>query len=597
MYSRIQEGDLWEPTADFINAIQELAEQNEIRYAPDLGDGLNVPEYGRRITCIADEKLPAFSPVVLSESAIAPDCVFPPLHCRPASASERSFFIALEGAGKGEGVSVQCYGLTPCRVNVARLADNYAVPGSGGVIASSSSGSIPILTPLKKTGTQWVVLNLSAGGGASAPSDYNGMFKLELQTKKGEAIEGSGEVPPDEYYLNIAWPDSNYTDTTVVGIFQNEQIKWPRAEKVSNDTDVYFDPFGRRILLIEKSGHYVNKYILLGNYSSRNNAVTQVTKVTSGGLDYSGYTGSFLLSANKDGAYVTNGIRKIPMTSDNDSCGSCSINGLGCIVPAYSGAINESETGYYIRHTIAQTATTGDEDSELSEEEKQNLRDRISEYDTTIADAQANIDQYSRNIAGKYRLIDAETAKIAPVNESYNKYIKNAETIYNADISVINAEIGALNSSDPDYAEKKKVLEQEKKTRTDQYNRDIASYESQRSSELNAITEALKKQSSEIQTERNKIVSENNRISTASQMKNTACLKLYGTIPGEAKCEIVALPSGFNTSQTDQYIYFQIGTIVPYTDNGQTVYYITQTYTGGGVNMIRFGNSCAGFPE
>ena len=125
-----------------------------------------------------------------------------------------------------------------------------------------------------------------------ADSDYKGMFKLSVISKQ--------ENEQTQYFLDLSWPDSNYTDETVIGIFQNEKILWAQEQQVTEDTDVYFDPFGRIVVFAAKDDPVVSNWILIGNYSTGNNAVTQVLKVTSGSLTYSGYTGQFLLARGID---------------------------------------------------------------------------------------------------------------------------------------------------------------------------------------------------------------------------------------------------------------------------------------------------------
>ena len=421
-----------------------------------------------------------------------------------------------------------------------------------------------------------------------ADSDYKGMFKLSVISKQ--------ENEQTQYFLDLSWPDSNYTDETVIGIFQNEKILWAQEQQVTEDTDVYFDPFGRIVVFAAKDDPVVSNWILIGNYSTRNNAVTQVLKVTSGSLTYSGYTGQFLLAATSNGVYVVSGLQKLPSQSDG-KCGQAYINNGAFEVPNYSGALPESETRYFIRHTVAQTAESGDEDEDLAESEKEALRSEIAGYDATISSCSANIELYQKNIAGFQTQISTQTAMISTINNKYNLLISNANQTYQAEVTKVNAQISALDPNASDYASKKAELEQQLATLSKNLETQISGYENSRTSELNAVYSELSNLSSLISVQRTNIAQENAKIADATSKKNTACLKLYGVIPSSAKCEIVALPPRFNTSQTDQYIYYPIGIIAVKTSNGETTIQVIQTHQVGNVQLYRMGNSCEGFPE
>lgn len=417
-----------------------------------------------------------------------------------------------------------------------------------------------------------------------ADSDYKGMFKLSVISKQ--------ENEQTQYFLDLSWPDSNYTDETVIGIFQNEKILWAQEQQVTEDTDVYFDPFGRTVVFAAKDDPVVSNWILIGNYSTRNNAVTQVLKVDSGILYYPGYVGPFTLAATANGAYVVgSSLQKLPDEKD-EYCGWAYINNTGFPVPEYSGALPQSDTYYYIRHTVAQTAESGDEDEDLTESEKEALRSEIAGYDTTISSCSSNIELYQKNIAGFQTQISTQTAMISTINNKYNLLISNANQTYQAEVTKINTQISALDPNAPDYASKKAELEQQLATLSKNLETQIAEYENSRTSEMNAVYSELSNLSSLISVQRTNIAQENGKIADATLKKNTACLKLYGVIPASAKCEIVALPPGFNTSQTDQYIYYPIGSIAVKTSNGETTIQINQTHQVGNVQLYRMGTQC-----
>lgn len=416
-----------------------------------------------------------------------------------------------------------------------------------------------------------------------ADSDYKGMFKLSVISKQ--------ENEQTQYFLDLSWPDSNYTDETVIGIFQNEKILWAQEQQVTEDTDVYFDPFGRIVVFAAKDDPVVSNWILIGNYSTKNNAVTQVLKVDSGSLIYSGYTGQFLLAATSNGVYVVSGLQKLPSQSDG-KCGQAYINNGAFEVPNYSGALPESETRYFIRHTVAQTAESGDEDEDLAESEKEALRSEIAGYDAAISSCSANIELYQKNIAGFQTQISTQTAMISTINNKYNLLISNANQTYQAEVTKVNAQISALDPNAPDYASKKAELEQQLATLSKNLETQITEYENSRTSELNAVYSELSNLSNLISVQRTNIAQENGKIAGATSKKNAACLKLYGVIPASAKCEIVALPPGFNTSQTDQYIYYPIGSIAVKTSNGETAIQVNQTHQVGNVQLYRMGTQC-----
>lgn len=419
-------------------------------------------------------------------------------------------------------------------------------------------------------------------------SDYKGMFKLSVISKQ--------ENEQTQYFLDLSWPDSNYTDETVIGIFQNEKILWAQEQQVTEDTDVYFDPFGRTVVLAAKDDPVVSNWILIGNYSTRNNAVTQVLKVTSGSLTYSGYTGQFLLTATANGAYVVYGLQKLPNDTER-FCGYAYINNVGFAVPKFSGALPESDTYYYIRHTVAQTAESGDEDPDLSESEKQALRTQIINADVTISACTANITVFQNTIADLNSQISMKTSQINGINNKYNNLITTANKTYQSEVNKVNSQIATLDPTASDYQSKKEELEQKLVDLTKNLQAQISEYETNRTKELNDVYSELDELSSAITVQRSNVLGENQKLADATASKNTACLELYGVIPATAKCEIVALPPNTNTSQTDQYIYYPIGNISIKTVDGITTVMINQTHQVGNVQLYRMGNNCEGFPE
>lgn len=462
------------------------------------------------------------------------------------------------------------------------LARQYVQVLNNTVREGFSTGTIP-------QGRRTLTYATGAKKVETADTGYHGMFKLEVLTKEVESSENKEST--QEYYLNIVWDDSNYEDQTIIGIFQNEQIRWVAEQKVTEDTDVYFDPFGRVIVLAAKDDYIFSTWILIGNYSNANHSVTQILKIESGTLNYSGYTGQFLLTATANGAYVVSGLQKLPNETER-SCGYAYINNVNFSVPKFSGALPQSDTYYYIRHTVAQTAESGDEDPDLSDSEKEQLRSQISGYDTTIATCTANIEIFEKNIAGFNSQISTKTSQITTINNKYNNLITTANKTYQSEVNKVNSQIAALDPSASDYQSKKEELEQKLVTLAKNLETQVSEYEKNRTSDLNAVYSELDELSSAITVQRSNILGENQKLATATASKNTACLKLYGAIPATAKCEIVALPPNTNTSQTDQYIYYPIGNISIKTVDGITTVTINQTHQVGNVQLYRMGTQC-----
>ena len=466
------------------------------------------------------------------------------------------------------------------------LARQYVQVLNNTVREGFSTGTIP-------QGRRTLTYATGAKKVETADTDYHGMFKLEVLTKEVESSENKEST--QEYYLNIVWDDSNYEDQTIIGIFQNEQIRWVAEQKVAEDIDVYFDPFARVIVLAAKDDYIFSTWILIGHYSNTNHSVTQILKIESGTLNYSGYTGPFLLTATTNGAYVISGLRKLPNETES-FCGYAYVNNTMHSVPKFSGALPQSDTYYYVRHTVAQTVESGDEDPDLSESEKQALRTQIINADVTISACTANITVFQNNIAGFNSQISTQTAQITIINNKYNNFINTANQTYQAEVNKVNSQIAALDPLDPNYTSEKQKLEQQLVTLAKDLETKISGYETNRTNELNVVRNTIASLSNSITTQRENILSENRKLANAVDSKNTACLKLYGTIPATAKCEIVALPKYFNTSQTDQYIYYPIGNISIKTTNGITTVYINQTHLIGDVRLYRMGNECEGFP-
>lgn len=417
-------------------------------------------------------------------------------------------------------------------------------------------------------------LTYASGSGKAVVTDseYQGMFKLSVVEKQEENATN--------YYLNVAWPESNYTDKTVVGVIDHNIVRWYDDELVVSDADVYLDPYSLKIYIVQEGDYFVSQWILLGNYSSQNHAVTQIVKTETGGLSYSGYTGQFRI--------------KVTDSVVNISGGIVSVNNVGYDVPAYETSLPTSQSiRYYIRHTVSNTATSGDEDPDLSDSEKETLRTQIAEYDTQIESYTQTINTYNDKLN---ELLDDRDSFYVDLNMERASYEDiMASLAHNRDLKIASADlkINALSKDDPQYVEK--MLEYEKeKTDAEEYYLHYAEVNKNNLEEAEStLYSKIESINPEINSQRNLITNTQTLKEKVINNKNKACLQLYGIIPSESKCEIVELTDAPSSTQTDQYLYILLG-MVSFPSSEPNKISVSQVYVGGVLNYYRLGTGCEG---
>lgn len=429
-------------------------------------------------------------------------------------------------------------------------------------------------------------LTYASGSGKAVVTDseYQGMFKLSVVEKQEENATN--------YYLNVAWPSSFYSDTpagllwTILG---TTRIYWTEDIKMDSDADVYIDPFAYQLKVVKEGDLTISSWILVGHYSNETHKVTQILEVSGTAAVYDGYYGQFAIHATEDKVEI--------VSTDWDYktdvyCGQAQINNITYSVEKYTSALPSETTYYYIRHTFSKSIGGEEEDTSLSDDEKLTLRTQISTTNSQITEHSKNISLYDSDLRSLEEERDAESSSIGSIHTKYDNYIYSAERSRDAEVKQVNDQIANLDSSDEHYAENLDKLNSQIVQIEKDYASQIELYETNREDEIKAVKEELNSLASQISSVSKNIKDEYNLLTSATKSNSTANLRLYGVIPSSSKCEIVELTSPVVASQTDQYLYIYIGSI---TINENKVV-ITQVYQGGNISAYRLAYDCsAGF--
>jgi len=462
----------------------------------------------------------------------------------------------------------------PAEVTLSGGSGDYAEPVVNGTrFSRSSTGTARVLFSGDKT---IIVL----GGASSSSGDYTGMLHLGVET---ETVNGTKKV-----YLTVDWPKSGSSDASLVGTFNNTEIHWSNRVEVTADTLVVFDPVDRTVFCVTAGQLFASNWTVIGKYYASSQTVSQLWRSDrpASGLLFEGYTGNFAIGLDRNAGTIRikNAIYNPSDVPGTTTAGQVSVNNTYYSVPSYSGAAPEGTMYYYVRHRVAQTATSGDEDEDLTEEQKQALRTTIANCDSAISTANAAISQYNQTISD---LVTQRTAAYNAISAAYTAY-NNGVTAEN---SRHDAALKALDPADPNYNTKVNA-------ENTLHNSNLSSLASTRNSAITAQQTIISGLDSQIATQRSNITAQQQIIMTQTHTKNAACLQLYGVIPASAGCEIVALPSSQSVAQTDQCLYIYLGSVQRSTSSvpGVSTDYINinQAYLGSIMAFYRMDSTCGG---
>ena len=278
--------------------------------------------------------------------------------------------------------------------------------------------------------------------------DYdNGMFHpfLELDVENNKVKSGKIYLNMD---WNLGWGYTDWNIRDVVGYIDDHAVRWPG--RVEIDQTVYFliayDPVAGMIKTVRENEIWVSNWRYLGYFDPAS------CTVFSNGVQYShydessGYHGNFTICYDTDGGTVKVQDR-LWSSGQITNAGNISVNNVNYPVSAFSGALGGASTMYYYaRHRVAQTATSGDEDPDLTEQQKQALRTQIANCDSAIATAQQAINGYTQEISS---LMNQRTVAYNAISNAYSSQ-------YSALESEDERHISALNAENRDYDQKTK---------------------------------------------------------------------------------------------------------------------------------------------
>lgn len=277
-------------------------------------------------------------------------------------------------------------------------------------------------------------------------SGYTGMLHVFLDVEV--TTDSSGNVISETLYLNVDWPESGSRDQTLVGNFNNRAIYWYARQAVPEGGGmIAFDPHTREILMVKAGDVFVSNWKTIATYNATTKSVNQSWRNDrpGSGLLFDGYDGNFVMAYDRGSGtiQILPSIYGLNTVIGTTIAGGVSVNNFNYSVPSYSG-VATNDTYFYIRHRVAQSAFSGDEDPDLSEDQKQALRTQIANCDTAISTANQAINQYLQQITA------LQTQRTAAYNA-----ISTANSTYNSGVSTENnRHTSAVNAENADYNQK-----------------------------------------------------------------------------------------------------------------------------------------------
>lgn len=483
----------------------------------------------------------------------------------------------------------------------------------------------------KNAGTVSQLLRDDRAGSMLMYDIYTGMLHAFLDVEV--TTDSSGNITSETLYLNVDWPESGSSDQTLVGNFNNTPIYWTERQAIpEGGAMIAFDPHTREILLVKAGDVFVSNWKVIATYNATLKSVTQNWRNDrlGDGLLFDGYDGNFVMAYDRGSGTI----QILPSIYGQNTvigttiAGNVSVNNTNYRVPSYSVAAATSYTFFYIRHQVAQSASSGDEDPDLTEEQKEALRTTIANCDTAITTANQAINQYLQQITA----LQTELAvAYKAISNAYGTRDSALTTERNRHTTAVNAEnadyeqkvasenqlhadnLAQLDPTASDYQSKVAAENTRHNTELQQlltdHNAEIAAENTTNTTNINTINAALNTALSEqntiisglnsqIATLRGNIRTQQQTISEQTQTKNEACLQLYGVIPSSAGAEIIGLPNTQGTAQTDQYLFIYIGHVSRATETVSSVSVdritINQAYLGSIMAFYRMDTTCGG---
>lgn len=445
-----------------------------------------------------------------------------------------------------------------------------------------------------------------------ADDEYKGMFKLVLEAEDEERDDDGNITKEGTYYLSVAWPgheQDGFVGTVWFTGSHYKYVYWSgQRVNVTSNVNVYLDYYTCEIKIVKDGDTVFSSWELLGSYYQYTHKVEQMVKTTSG-LMKNEYSGQFKIEACSAGVFICSGLNYVPLESPEKlTAGIAYVNNTAYDVPVYQGGLPDGkDMFYFIRHTVAITVTKGDEDDSLSDSEKETYRNIINNCNTDIkklnseiSDIEAGILDVEKERGGyierRSRIYSEYSLKKTRKVSTYNTEKNKIET----SIANIQRLINGLDSSSSDYESKlnqyRKEIDDLNKSLVDmskQLEKDINQIDSECKQEIDDNYDKIRSCNNTIYLKREEIQNKQKDIVVKEKSKNSACISLYGVVPGSAKCEIVAMPDTKNASQTNQFVYFYIGNV------HVTAGYISveQVYNAGSISIYRIGNSCKGLEK
>lgn len=407
----------------------------------------------------------------------------------------------------------------------------------------------------------------------AASSTYTGMFKLGIEEKDGV------------YYLNVTWPENpkfgEFNEFTVGSIYgqSTKTLNFEWLEPYALDEKnayIYLDPFAQKIIVDDGRTPIPPVYFRVGYYTVGNHNVTQLLETYDG------------LLPDTLGQYFKNLSMQVSTESVVINAGSVYVNNISYSIYEYKTSLPvNKKTFYYVRYTAKKTGSE-EPDWNLTENEIEQLRTDIADLEVKLKEQESLISQQVSIISQNQNYINTSKRNIANTNDDYRRNLANRTATYNANINLVNQKINALDPEAEDYQNKLEILNQQLVSLAEQYENDIKTLQKDRDNKNNTENTLIITYTNKITQAQTELTTYRNNYTNYDIQRNQKCVELYGFVPEAAHIEIIE--STKELSQTDQYLYYLIGT-VSYTNN---IYSVNQAHNGTVPYLYFLGYTCEG---
>jgi len=381
---------------------------------------------------------------------------------------------------------------------------------------------------------------------------YTGPFEIYCEVVE----DPDGNESKNQYFIGVRWRDQKHSSTPLAGmifILQNGTVpnyKYIECEenlyKAESDVYVFLDVSNEKIIYqrgdADKVGFF---WVYLGAFKWASKTIEQPLLLER------------FMYISRDSEYpifrYNDGMVHIDKLTIN-------INGIALDFPAFDGDLPEAKKYKYYYARLTLTTKNNGYSPIWNEEEREEMREQIKEYESTILDLKEDMKE-DLSDADNY-LAEANSNKKArgAVTDTYATNVSTENTKYRNQINSLYSEMEALDTSSENYESQKKEVEKKINDEEERHKKRLQELWSKYNSDYNSYTTKITTAMRNYHKSMEKVGSYNSRINAAQLNKDKVEIKLYGVaVESVAKMDIIS--SYYQHGSNDMYCYVLLGII------------------------------------